>query len=106
MEYESKVFNPGLCLRGPFSAEPSEESDRAWSELVESKPHSGPIFLCKMDNKSTDAHVRVSGEDLRRINKTSIPLPDEEDTYWGTLGVIHELHCLVSISLYMHMPTC
>lgn len=46
-----------------------------------------------------DSHVRVSGEDLQRINKTSIPLPSEENAYWATLGVTHELHCLVCPSL-------
>lgn len=53
--------------------------------------------------KYADAHVRVSGEDLRRINKTSIPLPGEDDTYWGTLGVVHELHCLVNTGILTNM---
>lgn len=52
-------------------------------------------------------HIKVSGEDLRAINKTSIALPDENDMYWGTLSVNHEIHCLVSEShiLALHLRT-
>ncbi|KAI0432183.1 hypothetical protein F5Y09DRAFT_354186 [Xylaria sp. FL1042] len=84
IQLEPVIYNATLCIPGPFSGPPSPEGDQAWSDLVKY------------------SHVRVSGEDLRRVNKTSIPLPGEKDTYWGILGVIHELHCLKRIRQYMY----
>jgi hypothetical protein len=43
-----------------------------------------------------DTNIRVSGEDLRRINMSSIAVPGEEDSYWVALSAMHELHCVVS----------
>lgn len=45
----------------------------------------------------------MRNEDLARISKTSIQVPDEPDKSWATLGVIHELHCLgrLRMSIYM-----
>jgi hypothetical protein len=48
-------------------------------------------------NFNTDSNIRVSGADLAKINKTSIPMPGEEDSYWVELSVVHELHCIVSL---------
>lgn len=54
-------------------------------------------------------HVRLSEEDLRAINQTSVPLGS--GGYLGMLGVYHELHCVVSAinssiicSLYTKFP--
>ncbi|KAI0396794.1 hypothetical protein F5Y17DRAFT_417825 [Xylariaceae sp. FL0594] len=76
IRYHRQVFDSRLKIESPYTGDPSPAIDQAWADLVE------------------DMHVRVSGEYLRSINKTSIPLPDEEDTYWGTLSVNHEVHCL------------
>ncbi|KAK0636392.1 hypothetical protein B0T17DRAFT_571227, partial [Bombardia bombarda] len=39
-------------------------------------------------------NIRVQDEDLRKINRTSVPLNDEKGGYLVTLDVFHELHCL------------
>ncbi|KAF3004009.1 hypothetical protein E8E14_008793 [Neopestalotiopsis sp. 37M] len=76
IEYHQQVFDSRLHIESPYVGDPSPAVDQAWADLVE------------------DMHIKVSGEDLRAINKTSIALPDENDMYWGTLSVNHEIHCL------------
>ncbi|KAI1337282.1 hypothetical protein F5Y15DRAFT_418047 [Xylariaceae sp. FL0016] len=76
IQYHPKVFDSRLHIESPYTGDPTPEIDQAWADLVE------------------DMHVRVSGDDLRAIGKTSIALPDEDGTFWGTLGVNHEIHCI------------
>lgn len=59
-------------FRGP----PRPELDAAWDDLV------------KYSN------IRVTAEDLRKINKTSVQLSDGSGLYWSGLNVHHQLHCL------------
>ncbi|KAK7960803.1 hypothetical protein PG988_012017 [Apiospora saccharicola] len=82
--YQHKVWSPAyeavekipqeyqgqLRIVSPYQGPPSPEVDQAYS------------------------NIRVSGEDLRKVNKTSIPMPGEEDSYWVELSVVHELHCI------------
>ncbi|KAI1331433.1 hypothetical protein F5Y16DRAFT_268113 [Xylariaceae sp. FL0255] len=55
LEYQQQ-----LRIVSSYQGEPSQELDQAWSELL------------KYSN------VMVSGEDLKRINRSSIPYPGEE----------------------------
>lgn len=47
-----------------------------------------------------DTRMRVSWDDLRFYNVSSIPLADGSG-YAAEFGVFHELHCLVGV---LHMP--
>ena len=42
-----------------------------------------------------DTNMRISEEDLRKVNRSSIPLGNGGG-YYGEMAVFHELHCLVS----------
>ena len=54
-----------------------------------------------------DSNIWVNGDDLKKVNKTSIPVPGEEDKYWVELSVVHELHCIVSLKCCVNtMPHC
>lgn len=84
--YEAVVKEPveyqgQLRIVSPYQGPPSPEVDQAWKDLLQY------------------SNIRVSGEDLRKVNKTSIPMPGEDDSYWVELSVVHELHCIVSLKL-------
>ena len=59
-----------------FSGLPSPKLDQAWHALLE------------------NITLRVSVEELRASNQTSVLLPG--GGYMSWLGVSHELHCIVS----------
>ncbi|KAK8057510.1 hypothetical protein PG996_011447 [Apiospora saccharicola] len=94
--YQHKVWSPAyeavekipqeyqgqLRIVSPYQGPPSPEVDQAWKELLQY------------------SNIRVSGEDLRKVNKTSIPMPGEEDSYWVELSVVHELHCIKRLRQY------
>lgn len=51
----------------------------------------------------TDTRMRVSEDDLRFYDVSSIPLADGSG-YAAEFGVFHELHCLVGCQNVLHMP--
>lgn len=75
-----------------------DEADEAWSDLTSSKY--APIMELYVPTLTTRLgnHVRLSEEDLHAINQTSVPLGS--GGYLGMLGVYHELHCVVSATIY------
>ena len=75
LQYEQKKFLLAF-QESPFAGDPRPELDRAWHELLE------PI------------NIRVSSEDLRINNLTSVDLPGNKGSL-AQLGVWHELHCIV-----------
>jgi hypothetical protein len=42
----------------------------------------------------SDIHIRVSEDEIRKLNRTSLALKD--GGYMVQLGAYHELHCVVS----------
>ena len=44
-----------------------------------------------------DTNLRIIGEDLEQVNRSSIPLGNGGG-YYGEMAVFHELHCLVGSS--------
>jgi hypothetical protein len=70
------VYNP-LGLKTHFNGPPSPEIDEAWGKLIQ---HS---------------NIKVSADELRKLNKSSIKLQDGSGMYFSNLGVHHHLHCLV-----------
>ncbi|KAH8434518.1 oxidase ustYa family protein [Aspergillus melleus] len=67
----------------PFAGEPSPEIDRAWSDLLRG------------------GMVKISEDELRKMNKTSIELKDGSG-YLGYLETIHMLHCVKRIYQYQY----
>lgn len=72
VKWEFRTFENSLETANPYKGPPSSELDDAWNRLL------------------APSAVRVSKEDLDRINRTSIPLKDGSG-YFGTLGKL-DLH--------------
>ena len=85
--YLTKTALPGAALSyqqkayadfelSPFAGLPSPELDKSWHDLL------------------ANTSLRVSGEELKNSNQSSVALPG--GGYMAWLGVYHELHCIVS----------
>ncbi|KAJ5951160.1 uncharacterized protein N7479_009573 [Penicillium vulpinum] len=84
VKLEAMEFQGQLRIISPYQGDPSPELDQAWKDLLQY------------------SNIWVTGEELSKINKTSIPVPDEEDKYWVELSVVHELHCIKRLRQYIH----
>lgn len=76
ISYRKVNFNSDLFISSRFRGPPRPESDAAWHDLLE------------------NSNIRLSGEQLRRLGKSSVALADGSG-YHGALNVHHHLHCLV-----------
>ncbi|KAK9855510.1 uncharacterized protein MYU51_001997 [Penicillium brevicompactum] len=76
IEMERKTIYASIESENPFKGAPSEELDHAWHKL----------FI--------NSNVRVTAEDLAKINRTSVPINDAEGGYYAIPDVYHQLHCL------------
>ncbi|GLB00649.1 hypothetical protein AtubIFM57143_009701 [Aspergillus tubingensis] len=65
VELERKTINASIESENPFKGAPSEELDHAWHQL----------FI--------NSNVRVTAEDLAKINRTSVPINDEKGGYYA-----------------------
>ena len=77
----SEYQHPTQFIRfhqSPYAGPPSEMADQAWHDLL------------------NDMAIRVSGDDLKGSNQSSVALP--EGGYLAWAGVYHELHCVVCLS--------
>lgn len=61
----------------PYRGDPRPELDKAWRDLLENN------------------NIRISKEELVKMNKTALELYDGSG-YYGQMSVYHHLHCLVS----------
>lgn len=68
----------------PFRGPPRPELDEAWDELTQY------------------TSIKVTAEDLGRINRTSVQLADGSGMYFSGLNVHHQLHCLKMIRQSMY----
>ena len=69
VELERKTINASIESENPFKGAPSEELDHAWHRL----------FI--------NSNVRVTAEDLAKINRTSVPINDEKGGYYAIPGM-------------------
>ncbi|KAL7806874.1 tat pathway signal sequence [Trichoderma gracile] len=76
IQYHRLTFDNDLESTSPFVGEPRDELHKAWAGLLK------------------NGNTRVSAADLAKINRTSVPLNDEQGGFLVTLDVYHELHCL------------
>lgn len=74
IQYVPKLYSD--FEHSSFSGLPSPEVDQSWHTLLQ------------------DITLRVSAEELRASNQTSVMLP--RGGYMTWLGVSHQLHCIVS----------
>ncbi|KAJ4301949.1 hypothetical protein N0V90_004045 [Kalmusia sp. IMI 367209] len=79
IQWEKTSFQNALGQENPFKGPPRPELDQAWHDLLE------------------NSNIRVSKEELEKINRTSIELADGSGEYMAGLNVHHHLHCLKSI---------
>jgi hypothetical protein len=66
---ESKVLQNSLNATNPYKGPPNEELDRAWHELLK------------------NSNIRLSPEELKEMDRTSVQLADGSGDYVGSLGV-------------------
>ncbi|PMD17890.1 hypothetical protein NA56DRAFT_577983, partial [Hyaloscypha hepaticicola] len=83
VEWELHTFENSLETANPYKGPPSPELDHAWNKLL------------------APSAIRISKEDLDRINRTSVALLDGSG-YFGTLDVHHQLHCLRWVRQSLH----
>ncbi|KAI0385445.1 hypothetical protein F5Y04DRAFT_276774 [Hypomontagnella monticulosa] len=76
IEIETRTVNTQFPVENAYKGPPSVELDDAWVALTK------------------NLHVRISSEDLRRMNETSIALSDAAGGYLAALDVVHQIHCL------------
>jgi hypothetical protein len=81
-----KLENNPLGLKTPYNGPPSTEVDEAWGRLLQ------------------NSNIKISADDLRKLNKSSIQLQDGSGMYFSGLGVHHHLHCLVNILIPSRSP--
>ena len=70
------MFQDDIAALNPFRGPPRPELDNAWHDLVK------------------NSNIRVTADELRRINRTSVQLSDGSGEYMAELNVYHQLHCL------------
>ncbi|PWY68020.1 hypothetical protein BO94DRAFT_478610 [Aspergillus sclerotioniger CBS 115572] len=68
VEMERKTIYASIESENPFKGAPSEELDHAWHQL----------FI--------NSNIRVTAEDLAKINRTSVPINDEKGGYYAIPG--------------------
>ena len=59
-----------------------------------------PLFFSVAD--LPDYNIRVTGEELSQMNRTSVQLSDGSGDYLAALDVFHHLHCLKLIHKFIH----
>lgn len=95
IEYMTKAVD-GLAPDSIYAGDPTPELDDAWHKLLASTRPANPLYarLIKKLTPWPDINLRITPEEMSRLNQTSLALADGSG-YLGTLGVYHELHCIV-----------
>ncbi|KAF7887553.1 hypothetical protein EAF00_009847 [Botryotinia globosa] len=81
--YNIVTIESSKLIGSPFSGNPGPAVDKAWDDLM------------------SRINIRISEDDLRKVNGTSIKLADGSNDYWGSIEVYHHLHCLKVIRHYI-----
>jgi len=101
IEYMTKAVD-GLATDSIYAGDPTPELDGAWHKLLASTAsHQLPTQTPQKLTPRPDINLRIYPDEMSRLNQTSLALADGSG-YLGTLGVYHELHCIVrSLSLFL-----
>lgn len=65
---EKKFVHATFRSKNPYKGPPSPELDHSWHQLF------------------VNSNIRVSASDLEKINKTSVPVGDDEGGYYAIPG--------------------
>ncbi|PSS12325.1 hypothetical protein M430DRAFT_68579 [Amorphotheca resinae ATCC 22711] len=84
VEFEKRVFHITLNDTNAFNGPPSQELDDAWHVLLQ------------------NMNIRLSSNELKDLNKTSVMLADGSGDYMATIDAYHQLHCLQYIRQVIH----
>ena len=84
VRYERKFVDFEVHSTNVYRGIPRPELDKAWSDLF------------RYNN------IRVTKDELDRMNRTSIQLADGSGDYLAALDVMHHLHCLKMVRHYIH----
>ncbi|KAI8626640.1 hypothetical protein F5Y19DRAFT_445614 [Xylariaceae sp. FL1651] len=79
LQWRPQLLDTRVFQDSEYVGLPSDDIDKAWSKLLDL------------------SNIAVSSSSLSKINKTSILVPDSDESdplAWVTLGVNHELHCI------------
>ncbi|PYH44198.1 oxidase ustYa family protein [Aspergillus saccharolyticus JOP 1030-1] len=82
IQMERKTIYASIESENPFKGAPSEELDHAWHQL----------FI--------NSNIRVTAEDLARINRTSVPIHDEKGGFYAIPGTYKFLRQVVYQNYY------
>ncbi|RAL63941.1 hypothetical protein DID88_003129 [Monilinia fructigena] len=97
--YNIVTIDSSTIIRSPFSGNPGPAVDKAWDDLMSSM---SAKFDCWGNfHTRPGINIRISEDDLRKVNGTSIKLADGSNDYWGSIEVYHHLHCLKVIRHYI-----
>ena len=80
IKYQKISYNGELQAENEFRGKPRPELDEAWLRLLKNN------------------NIRLTEEELKKLNMTSVKLNDNTG-YYGQISVYHHLHCLVSVIL-------
>ncbi|ESZ94410.1 hypothetical protein SBOR_5203 [Sclerotinia borealis F-4128] len=75
LKYEKVFYNGTLFAGSLYKGDPRPELDLAWHNLVKNN------------------NLRISKEELEKLDRTALPLADGSG-YYAQLNVYHHLHCL------------
>ncbi|KAG9233644.1 hypothetical protein BJ875DRAFT_535257 [Amylocarpus encephaloides] len=78
VKYELVHAENDLMKKSPYAGFPSPEGDQAWRDLLR------------------NSNIRISGDELKKLNRSSIQLQDGSGDYFGGLSAHHHLHCIKS----------
>lgn len=84
IQMQRQVLHNSLGTMNPFKGPPGPEQVEAWESLL------------------TNTNIRLTAEEVERMNVTSVQLADGSGDYLASLDVYHELHCVKYIHHYIH----
>ncbi|KAF4627068.1 hypothetical protein G7Y89_g11085 [Cudoniella acicularis] len=82
--YETVTFHNELTNHNRFRGKPRPDLDAAWEEIL------------------VNTNVRVTADDLKKMNRNSVQLSDGSGEYMAGLDVHHQLHCLKMVYRALH----
>ncbi|KAL8736634.1 MAG: hypothetical protein Q9181_002299 [Wetmoreana brouardii] len=100
VQYEARPVD-GLATDSIFAGAPTPQIDQAWHNLLASKMTSSPQLSSQPLSSISDINLRVTTDEMRRLNQTSLELADGSG-HLATIGVYHELHCLKRTRKWMY----
>ncbi|PYI09312.1 hypothetical protein BO78DRAFT_405066 [Aspergillus sclerotiicarbonarius CBS 121057] len=88
VEMERKTIYASIESENPFKGAPSEELDHAWHQL----------FI--------NSNIRVTADDLAKINRTSVPINDEKGGYYAIPVVYQNYYHIGKPTTPVHIEHC